>query len=167
MIEKKFYVVLNSLSQESKGRSSFTGIGLVLYDPYILDHGVHSSLRPSLSLPEEITLYDIDKASDMLLEISDKTSRFHDGFHFFDLWTGKLSYPAQYFVPPIVPDLETNEDYGTRYHSALYGSCIDGVVLTGVINSDYKCHVFKKGNLITGEAFHDVEESSKRLRCVI
>lgn len=166
MIEKNFYLVLERLSERSKQRLDFTGTGMVLYDPSGFDHRWHISLRPSLLLPEEITLHDIDKASVALLEISDESNRFHDGFHFFDRKTGKLSYPAQYFVPPLIHSLEINEDYGTRYHSALYGSCIEGIVLTGVVNGDHKYHAFRKGRLITGGAFWEAKELN-RLRGAI
>jgi len=59
-----------------------------------------------------------------------------------------MTHISQFFSPPIIPDLKINENYGARYHSAQYGSCIKGVILTGVVNSNNQYHIFEKGHLI-------------------
>jgi len=136
--------ILKMLSEKSKSSPNFSGTGLILYDPNIFDKKLHADLRPTAMCPAGINLHDIEKTVSLLMTISDRSHTLHDGFHMFDK-TGSMTHVAQYFFPPIVSGLVVNERYGTRYHSALYGSCIDGIILTGVINGDRQYHIFKKG----------------------
>jgi hypothetical protein len=143
-----FCTIIVSLAQKSVSVPDFTGVGLILYDPDVFDRSQHTSLRPSTGLPCEASLLDTVRAVKVLLELSNKSNKMHDGFHFFNGVTGRLDYVSQYFVPRIVVELAMNEDYGTRYHSALYGSCIEGVILTGTVNYDNKPYIFKGGRLV-------------------
>lgn len=142
---KNFRDTVCKITEVSVDRLEFTGIGLILYNPEKIDPKIHTSLRPSVSLPYPVNLSEIDKTTDLLLMLSDKSNTLHDGFHFFNGVTGNLDCPAEYFVPPIVKELKVNEKYGTRYHSALYGSCVNGVLLTGTVNNDNNGYIFKKG----------------------
>lgn len=146
-IERDFCLMFKRLSQDSAYHPDFSGIGLVLYDPYVFDCGVCVDLRPSVPCPRDVRLGE-GKAVSIFLEMSDKSHELHDGFHFLSCITGLMTHAAQYFFPPVRPGIEINENYGTRYRSAQYGSCIAGVVLTGVINSDNRYHIFRKGCLI-------------------
>lgn len=150
-VEKLFCLTFRRLSPDSASYPNFSGIGLILYDSKRFDQKWRTDLRPSILCPKDVNLSDIEKTIAFLLKISDKSNRLHDGFHFFDHETGLMTHVAQYFFPPIISGTNVNESYGTRYHSAQYGSCIDGVVLTGTINSDGRHYIFRKGKLIASE----------------
>lgn len=146
-IERDFYSTLEKLSQSSIHHPDFSGIGLILYDPNVFDHSLHADLRPSITCPRNVRL-GRKKALSLLLKISNKSHKLHDGFLFFDCTTGLMTHIAQYFFPPIVPGIELSEHHGTRYHSAEYGSCMEGVILAGILNCNNKYYIFKKGHLI-------------------
>ncbi|MFX1293577.1 MAG: hypothetical protein ACFFD2_01775 [Promethearchaeota archaeon] len=154
-VEEEFYFTLKKLSQNSVSYSDFSGIGLILYDPNIFNNNWYVDLRPSIQCPRNVRLGNMNRVLSTLLEIAKNSNPLHDGFHFFNYSTGLLTHIAQYFFPPIIPKLKINEYYGTRYHSALYGSCINGVILTGTINSNNKYFVFKKGHLVKESEFKE------------
>jgi hypothetical protein len=138
---KNFHWLLKEISK--KGANNFVGIGLVLYNSNYISNIPHCSLRPSISAPEEIRIKS-KSTVDFLLEISILSHCLHDGYHFFDE-RGLLTHVAQYFVPPICEHIVPNELYGTRYLSAQYGSCIKGVIATGVVSLNLKAHCFRGG----------------------
>jgi hypothetical protein len=153
-VERDFYMTLRRLSKDAIYHPNFSGIGLILYDPDLFNHNWHRDLRPSVSCPKEVRLGE-ERTLSLLLEIADKSHKLHDGFHFFEYANGLMTHISQYFFPPIVPWIDVNENYGTRYHSAQYGSCIEGVILTGVINSDNQYHIFRKGRLVQENEFDE------------
>jgi len=124
-------------------KDDFSGIGIVVYDCRLLDKIQHSSLRPSTKCPQGFRM-DEDSTVKFLLGISSSVHSLHDGFHFFNE-KGFLTHLSQYFVPPVIPEIESNESYGTRYHSAFYGSYVRGVVLTGVVLHCTEAFIFNKG----------------------
>jgi hypothetical protein len=151
-VERDFYLTCRRLAQDAIHHPDFFGIGMILYDPDIFDHSMHKDLRPSIPCPKDVSLGE-EKTLSLLFEIADKSNKLHDGFHFFDYTSGLMTHVAQYFFPPIVPKIDVNENYGTRYHSAQYGSCIEGIILTGAINSDNQYHIFRKGRLVQENEF--------------
>ena len=151
-VERDFYQTFRKLSHDSIYYPNFSGIGMILYDADIFDHSWHKDLRPSIQCPKDVRLNE-EKTLPILFEIAEKSSKVHDGFHFFDYTSELMTHVAQYFFPPIVHGLCVNENYGTRYHSAQYGSCIEGIILTGAINSDNQYHVFRKGRSVQENEF--------------
>ena len=151
-VERDFYFTLKRLSKNSVYYPDFSGIGLLLYDTGIFDSNWHTDLRPSIPCPRDVRLEEAEKVLLVLFTISKESHPLHDGFHLFDE-TGLMTHVAQYFFPPIVSELAINEKYGTRYHSAQYGSCISGITLTGIINCDNQHYVFRKGSLVQENEF--------------
>jgi hypothetical protein len=138
---KDFHWLLKEIAK--KGANNFTGIGLVLYNSNYISNIPHRGLRPSISNPEEIKIKS-KSTVDFLLEISVLSHCLHDGFHFFDE-RGLLTHVAQYFAPPICEHIIPNELYGARCLSAQYGSCIKGVIVTGVVSLNLKAYCFRGG----------------------
>jgi hypothetical protein len=141
-VKKSFYNILKKISKEYNG-DSFTGIGMTLYQTGSFSEKNHCDLRPSIPCPKNVSLEE-EGTVKVLLEIADCESPLHDGFVFFNE-KGVLTHISQYFVPPPVDDIIPNESYGTRYHSAQFGSLIEGVILTGVLCCDREPHLFEKG----------------------
>lgn len=151
--KEQFCELMGYLTLSSLDAANFSGMGLALYNPETFDHRWHKSLRPSYNVPCA-NISDIEEAVSRLLEIARKNDPQHDGFHFIDGATGQLEYAAQIFFIPIIEGAEVNENYGTRYHTAMYGSNLKGIILTGVIGAeknDRKCHIFGGGRLIETE----------------
>lgn len=83
-----------------------------------------------------------------LLVYADMRNPFHDGFHLISA-AGELTHVAMYFSPPVVRDLQTvelNYVHGGRYRAAQYGSCLPGVVVSGVLTATYGPVLFMGGN---------------------
>lgn len=129
----------------SKDIEQFTGIGLVVYDEKNFDRNCHCDLRPDISCPH----YHItdDKICDYLIDISKHENTLHDGFHMVNE-KGTLSYVAQYFVPPVIQSLKPHQDHGVRVYSSMCGSVLPGVLLIGVISSNYDIYIFRKGEYV-------------------
>jgi hypothetical protein len=143
-VKCKFYDTLKMVSESSD--DSFSGIGLVLYETGSLSEAFYAPLRPSFSCPNDLVLAD-DKTVNLLLEISRRSSPLHDGFVFSNQ-AGIITHLAQYFSPSPKREIPVNECYGARYHTAHYGSLLEGVILTGIVNSDKMCHLFQNGRTI-------------------
>jgi len=100
-------------------------------------------LRPSRALVSATTL------ERTLTNMSESGNEFHDGFHVLSA-DFRLIRPSQYFSPPIVEGL-TVDPYrrlGGRYMAALFGSCLGGVIATGVASTVYGVAVFRRGREI-------------------
>jgi len=144
-IKKLFVQLLKEIVNNAANNkiTNFSGIGLVLYSSKSFSRKHHSDLRPSIKCPENIWIND-GTAVDFLLNVSKKYHPCHDGYHFINE-KGQLTDIAQYFWPPIVPEIKPNEQHGTRDLSAKYGSCIKGVIAIGIVHSDYQTFYFEKG----------------------
>lgn len=146
-VKRRFFNTLKDVSENAG--ESFSGIGLLLYETGIFSDRYHSDLRPSFSCPKDIFLGE-KKCIQTLLEIADRSNPLHDGFIFFNE-DGKMTHVSQYFAPPPVDGIIPDENYGARYRAAQYGSLLDGVILTGVVNHDHKYFVFSRGKSIVKE----------------
>lgn len=144
-IKKLFVQLLKDIVSNASNNkiTNFSGIGLVLYNSKSFSRKHRSDLRPSIKCPENIWINQ-RSTIDFLLNISKKSHPCHDGYHFFNE-KGQLTYVAQYFWPPIVPEIKPNEQHGTRDLSAKYGSCIKGVIAIGIVHSDHQTFYFEKG----------------------
>ena len=77
-------------------------------------------------------------------------SPYHDGFHLLD-HHGSLTHIAQYFAPPIVSRLPITEHPGSvggRFWAARFGSCLPGVIATGVLTQNYGPLIFLDGDVL-------------------
>jgi DNA integrity scanning protein DisA with diadenylate cyclase activity len=84
---------------------------------------------------------------EVLMNISHEASPFHDGFHVVDANLA-LVQVSVYFSPAISPQVVTpanGQMYGGRYLAAAFGSCLEGVLCTGVVSRQYGPIVFEHG----------------------
>lgn len=123
---------------------NFEGIGLVVY----------SDIKelPVISMNIEKSSYDLpinsyDDILKTLIEISSSNSKFQDGFHLLSK-EFKLTHISQYFSTPIIKNLIVANIFGSRYRTALYGSCLPNVLFTAVISKNYGLIIFENGKEI-------------------
>jgi hypothetical protein len=135
---------LHSLLRDVRdaGGASFTGVGVLVS---VAPHEIPiMPLRLGSAPPDE------PSALDLLVSISQPTSRFHDGFHILspDL---NVSQVSMYFSPPIVPGLTADPRrlVGGRYWAARFGSALPAVLASGVASAAYGVAVFKNGREIS------------------
>jgi len=124
-------------------------------------HRHHSDLRPSFRYPKGIKLGS-EECIKFLLEIANYSSPLHDGFIFFNE-NGLLTHVSQYFAP-IIDDrkIVPNENYGTRYRAAQYGSLLKGVILTAIIPQNASRYIiFWKGREIEPREIEKVYSNNK------
>jgi hypothetical protein len=127
------------LKVEKEADDDFSGIGIVLY----------SELNeiPVFPLHSNNIEAEGDELVPTLVTISRINSSYHDGFHFISS-DFKLSHTSQYFSPPIVRGIKNStarEAVGGRYMAALFGSCIQGILYTGIVTKSNGVVIFKNG----------------------
>lgn len=123
--------------------ADFSGIGLVLYDSNILSENSHANTRLTHPNLNKLSIGQQD-CLNFLVELSRHSNPYHDGFVFINE-NGSLTHIAQYFVPSMVPGIKPNEEAGIRFHSAKYGSCLKGVIATGVVSRKQLAFYFVEG----------------------
>lgn len=142
MLTQRFKEVLRTLS--NLDIKDFKGLGIVLYDSRILNKVFHADIRSvNIILGKKPNIFD-ENCINFLCDVTMWDSPYHDGFIFVNE-NGEVTDVAQYFVPPVVPGLLPNESAGIRFHSALYGSCVTGVVATGIVSSKHEPYFFMGG----------------------
>ncbi|WKL43109.1 hypothetical protein [Flavobacterium sp. ZE23DGlu08] len=137
--------IINLCNDINKLKSkNFEGIGLVIY----------SDIKelPVASMNTEKATYDLpisnyDDILKTLIEISSSNSKFQDGFHLLSK-EFKLTHISQYFSTPIIKNLIVTNIFGSRYRTALYGSCLPNVLFTAVISKNYGLIIFENGKEI-------------------
>jgi len=120
-----------------KSSADFSGIGLV-----VCNSAAH---LPIVNLRD--TAPDMSGALvEVLSRLSNKKSKYHDGFHFLNK-TGELICAAQYFSPPIVREayFDRSRLMGGRFVAALFGSSIYGVLQTGIVSEGHGLSIFENG----------------------
>ncbi|MFM2596001.1 hypothetical protein AAFX19_24685 [Vibrio harveyi] len=148
--QEALVMLVDTLTQVKQLAShDFSGIGLVVYK------GLKSI--PIFPLQEQNFKTNPNKLVSDLLEISSYGSKYHDGFHFISE-DFKLSHVAQYFSPPIVSN--ANVDYskalGGRFMAALFGSYVQGVLLTGILTRGNGIIIFEHGNTVYSKCWHKI-----------
>ncbi len=156
-IKVKFIETLKVISN-SAGKG-FSGLGILLYDSNRFLKLHFSDLRPSFSCPQGLCLGD-EKTISYLFKIAEITSPLHDGFIFFNE-LGRLTHISQYFAPLPINKIIPNENYGTRYRTAQYGSLLEGVLLIGVICHDMNFFIFSKGRIVNSNNIAEYNEDLK------
>lgn len=120
--------------------ADFSGLGIIVWDGvaampiHPMRDGLPDSMRHSSTL-------------EVLTAISRESSDFHDGFHVLNQ-SLQLTQASVYFSPAIVPDLVVPahaRTFGGRYLAAVFGSCLQGVLCTGVLSRSYGPYVFRHG----------------------
>lgn len=148
MSKKKHIAFISEILQEvyKKRKPGFSGIGIAMYDDIELlptsPLREDSMISPAISECSEIINF--------LSTISNKSNKYHDGFHFISS-NLELTHVCQYFSPPVVEELDLNFKYGGRYRAGLYGSALDSVLACGVASNNYKPTIFVNGEIINSE----------------
>lgn len=121
-----------------RSNASFSGVGILVADD--------PALLPIMPLRPKSVWCGARTALELLTEVSDTSSEFHDGFHILsrDLDVTLLS---QYFSPPVVAGIviDPARRVGGRYIAALLGSALPGVLAAGVVSTTYGVAVFYNG----------------------
>lgn len=129
--------------------SNFSGIGVVFYSsldnlPYLQLAG-DSKKRDAIMLEGRDIIIALSLASNV-------GSPFHDGFHFVDVNTWKITHISQYISPPILPNKILNfHGSGARVMSAYLASLIPGIACAGVVSQSGYVQLFLEGVNIIGE----------------
>lgn len=121
--------------------SGFSGAGILVSDkPEVLP------LLPLRSLPPSGANRPV---AEVLAELCQNASPFHDGFHVLSS-RGELTLFSQYFSPPIQQEIPVNRSkrIGSRYMAALFGSALPAVQLIGTCSKDSGLAVFRDGKEI-------------------
>jgi DNA integrity scanning protein DisA with diadenylate cyclase activity len=120
--------------------ATFSGLGVIVWD------GVSTiPIRPMRSEPP--SAIHCSTTIEVLVSISHEASPFHDGFHVVDAALALVQLSV-YFSPSISPQVETpanGQMFGGRYLAAAFGSCLEGVLCTGVVSRQYGPIVFEQG----------------------
>jgi hypothetical protein len=121
--------------------ADFSGVGLILYKD-ICNIPIFPLRQAE---PQFITNSLVRK----LVDISRLASEYHDGFHMVSE-SFELTHIAQYFSPTIIADIKVNrtKQIGGRYMAALFGSKINGVILTGIVTKGSGLTIFEDGREI-------------------
>jgi hypothetical protein len=121
----------------------FSGVGVVFYE--------RLALLPHLQLTNKAEKPDAGRfagfgLADALSSVSSIGSPLHDGFHFVDVTSWKLTHLSQFISPPI-PDATTQHYHGTgaRLMAALLASLQPGIACVGLVSQDGEVHLFTNG----------------------
>ncbi|MFJ4247931.1 hypothetical protein [Pseudomonas sp. NPDC089741] len=119
----------------------FSGVGVIVWNEKF-DIPIFP-LRANANVPKN------DNLVQNLAQISSLSSDLHDGFHILTP-TLELIRVAQYFSPPIINEIRLNRErrFGGRYLAALFGSKIQGIVLSAVATQALGIAIFKNGKEI-------------------
>ncbi|WP_263568697.1 hypothetical protein [Paucibacter sp. DJ2R-2] len=84
--------------------------------------------------------------AEALSRISVMSSPLHDGFHFVEAHSWRLTHLAQFISPPI-PDDATQRFQGTgaRLMAALLASLLPGIECVGLVSHSGEIHLFSRG----------------------
>jgi hypothetical protein len=121
-----------------RSNASFSGVGILVADV--------PALLPIMPLRPQAVWRHARSAEEVLTEVSDISSEFHDGFHVLSRNLDVLLM-SQYFSPPLVAGIVVDpaRRVGGRYIAALLGSALPGVIAAGVASATYGVAVFYKG----------------------
>ena len=116
----------------------FSGIGILVSDT--------PARLPIVSLRDTVPDLTGKSALQTLAEISVTDGTYHDGFHVVSP-AGLVTRVSQYFSPPIDSSLgvDRHKVSGGRYMAALYGSVIQGIIMTGISTRQAGIRIFVGG----------------------
>jgi hypothetical protein len=146
MENKEILERLNKLLLQVKLKSGkgFDGLGLIIYDDYVNLPVTPFNDERLIKLP----IKDFNQIVDTLIKISNSTNEFHDGFHLISK-EFQLTHTSNYFSTPIIKKIKIEKNYGSRYRTALYGSCLPNVLFTAVLSKNYGPIIFEKGKALS------------------
>ncbi|WP_110975949.1 hypothetical protein [Acinetobacter sp. WCHAc060042] len=143
-IDQLIHNSLIEICQNSK--EDFSGLGIICYEE--LSH------LPYISLHQEQSFTDLDltNINETLLKISTYSSAYHDGFHFYDINSKKLTHISQ-FISPLLNSVEHMNienviPCGAREMTAYLTSSIQGIFCVGLISANRSIKIFKNKSII-------------------
>jgi hypothetical protein len=126
--------------------ADFVGLGVVFYSSLArlqhVDLGDHSARRPPLPVSG------VNAIATILAEIADAGSPWHDGFHFVDVSTARLTHLSQFLSPSLEGASSMGENrrpFGARHMASLLASCLDGIVRVGLVSPAGEISYFENG----------------------
>lgn len=132
------------LREIAKNRGQdFTGVGVVFYQS--LDYLPHLQLNNNAMKPSPESFVDEDLAT-ALASISITSSPLHDGFHFIETRSWRLSHLSQFISPPIPSTAAQLRGSGARLMAALLASMLPGIVCVGLVSHGGEIHLFSNGS---------------------
>ena len=126
--------------------TQFSGAGFVLYNDLSSLSQYHCNLVNDGKLVTPLKIGS-KSLTTFLLEISEFTHPYHDGFHFINS-DGILTHVAQFFSPPVNKYLPNILGQGARTFCSQCGSNLDGVLMVGSVSTNRSIYLFEKGNLV-------------------
>lgn len=136
-VAQRLHAELMLLANET-GRD-FTGVGVLVWDG--------STPIPVLQMRKAQPGQSARAAPhERLHELAREGGPFHDGFHVLNERL-ELVTASVYFSPPVRTSTSLPEDFafGGRYLAAAFGSCVAGIICTGVLSQHYGPIVFEQG----------------------
>lgn len=143
----KALILLKSISKNPE--IDFSGTGLIFYSnlsqlPFLQLE--NESIKPNAAI-----FFDCELSS-AIRQISTRRDPLHDGFHFIDIETWKITHVSQFISPPIPHDAsQIIRGTGSRLMSAYLASLIEGIKFVGIVSQAGKVHLFYRGADIAGE----------------
>ncbi|MDO3382394.1 hypothetical protein [Gilvimarinus algae] len=133
----------------SNRREDFSGAGLLFYgDLSKLPH-LQMSLGPGGLPKSQIRGYDI---ASIVTSLSRTLTPLHDGFHFIDVQSWKITHISQFISPPIPHDAASKfNGAGARFMSAALASILPGIVCVGLVSRQGKIHLLCNGTDVCNE----------------
>ncbi|HNP31794.1 MAG TPA: hypothetical protein PKN96_00725 [Flavobacterium sp.] len=146
MENKEILKLLKKLLSEIKSKSdnNFEGLGLIVYEDCVNLPVTPFNDEKFIKLP----IKEFNDVLDTLIKISNSKNEFHDGFHLLSK-EFQLTHISNYFSTPIIEKVKIEKKYGSRYRTALYGSCLPNVLFTAVLSKNYGPIIFEKGKTLS------------------
>lgn len=140
-------LIRNSLTEICQNcKDDFSGLGIVCYED--LSHLPYISLHKDQSFTD----FDLTNINETLLKIATYSSAYHDGFHFYDIHSKKITHISQYISPLLDSLAHANVDKvipcGAREMTAYLTSSIQGIFCVGLISANKTIKVFKNNSIV-------------------
>lgn len=150
IVDKFERTILHEVS--NRRSETFSGIGIVFYEdlsnlPRIPLMGP-DTMRPGLPIS------DTSNIVSTLASTANKSSRWHDGFHFVDYSAQSLTHLSQFLSPPLTATSFFEEEQwpsGARQATAIMASLVIGIKCVGLIRTDGKVIIYRDGKLLERE----------------
>jgi len=121
----------------------FSGVGVVFYDD--IAALPHLQLTNETENPCSMLFSDWNLAT-TLAAISTMRSPLHDGFHFIETRSWRLSHISQFISPPIPIDAAQRfHGSGARLMAAVLASLLPGITCVGLISHSGETYLFHSG----------------------
>lgn len=130
--------------------SDFVGLGIVFYRSLqeLPSLQLQVDEDPSFQLP----IAGVDAIALTLARASSAASSYHDGFHFVDVTTWRLTHLAQYVAPPIPGRSDAlPPGRGARHMTAILASRLPGIEGVGLIAHQKFLSLYADGDLSLNE----------------